>query len=484
MLGPVARDLWSNVPRDVREIPPALPGSHRATKSFVIYDTTDQKAVVTRAPARISISTTAATAEAGSSRIHKRSEGRGPRDMNLDSYMDDAIQKAYAKYEDALRAPTRSTSRTSFSAWCGSRGPADGTIALSESPRKEALPEEVRLRPGGRGSRTRNQIRIPAHQGARRAERGTCASSATNDQSIYRGAAPTCATSRLPQGLPDARSGSSSRTTVLEAHRVGALAVIAPSPTREPKSSGPHDDGHRSASSPAPTNVTRRPACSSYHQDARDAGISRRGRRVLLACTRSRAPREALRAVDMPYQIVACEVLRAREIKDALSYLRVLCNPRSDVDMLRLHQHAAAWHRQHHDGARLHVREHASASPSTSAPALTISPRTSAARRRSVSGSSARALTGTQKRGKDRAPPSVLRWSSRRGLQDALEAEDTAERRVASRTSPSSRAPCTTMRGGRGAPRAAFVSRASCSASRSRSDSDKMDKEASKRRTS
>ncbi|MGH7295047.1 MAG: 3'-5' exonuclease, partial [Polyangiaceae bacterium] len=51
----------------------------------------------------------------------------------------------------------------------------------------------------------------------------------------------------------------------------------------------------------------------------------------------SRVLEEALRAVNMPYQIVGGTRFYDRaEVKDALSYLRVLVNPASDVDLVRI----------------------------------------------------------------------------------------------------------------------------------------------------
>ena len=106
MLGPVARDLWvgtfhATCAKFLRLFPDAI----ERTKSFVIYDTTDQKAVVTRALRDLDLDDRRYPPKQVLSRIHKeKQEGRGPRDMSLDSYMDDAIQKAYTKYESALRA--------------------------------------------------------------------------------------------------------------------------------------------------------------------------------------------------------------------------------------------------------------------------------------------------------------------------------------------------------------------------------------------
>src|SRR5205807_4770360 len=51
----------------------------------------------------------------------------------------------------------------------------------------------------------------------------------------------------------------------------------------------------------------------------------------------SRVLEEALRAQNMPYQIIGgMKFYERAEVKDALSYLRVLANPKSDVDLLRV----------------------------------------------------------------------------------------------------------------------------------------------------
>ncbi len=106
LLGPVARDLWvgtfhATCAKFLRLFPEAI----ERTKSFVIYDSTDQKAVVTRVLRDMNLDDRRYTPKSVLSRIHKeKQEGRGPNEMSLDSYLDDTIQKAYGRYEAALRA--------------------------------------------------------------------------------------------------------------------------------------------------------------------------------------------------------------------------------------------------------------------------------------------------------------------------------------------------------------------------------------------
>jgi DNA helicase II / ATP-dependent DNA helicase PcrA len=106
MLGAVARDLWvgtfhATCAKFLRMIPEAI----ERTKGFLIYDTTDQKAVMTRVIREMDLDERRYPPKQVLSRVHKeKQEGRGPDEMSLDNYVDDVIQKAYRKYEEALKA--------------------------------------------------------------------------------------------------------------------------------------------------------------------------------------------------------------------------------------------------------------------------------------------------------------------------------------------------------------------------------------------
>src|SRR6185369_2163179 len=99
LLGPVARDLWvgtfhATCAKFLRTYADAI----ERTKSFVIYDTTDQKAVVSRVLREMNLDDRRYSPKSVLSRIHKeKQEGRGPAEMSLDSYLDDAIKKAYTR---------------------------------------------------------------------------------------------------------------------------------------------------------------------------------------------------------------------------------------------------------------------------------------------------------------------------------------------------------------------------------------------------
>ncbi|HEY8091586.1 MAG TPA: 3'-5' exonuclease, partial [Polyangiaceae bacterium] len=77
--------------------------------------------------------------------------------------------------------------------------------------------------------------------------------------------------------------------------------------------------------------------CASI-QKAREEGVDLREVAVFYRIhAQSRVLEEALRAMNVPYQIVGGTKFYDRaEVKDALAYLRVLVNPASDVDLMRV----------------------------------------------------------------------------------------------------------------------------------------------------
>jgi len=118
-----------------------------------------------------------------------------------------------------------------------------------------------------------------------------------------------------------------------------ALAVIEPSREREPKSLWTeNDDG-------AALDVV---AVRDEHEEgllvanaiaeARAAGVELREMAVFYRVhAQSRVLEERLRAERIPYRIVGgTRFFERAEIKDALSYLRVMTNDKSDVDLLRV----------------------------------------------------------------------------------------------------------------------------------------------------
>ncbi len=340
MLGAVARDLWvgtfhATCAKFLRLFPEAIERS----KSFVIYDTTDQKAVVTRALRSLELDEKRYPPKQVLARIHKeKQEGRGPDDMFLDSYMDGAIQRAYAKYEAALRAANALDFEDLILGVVRILEAPAGSSATNVLLAKEALANKFDFLLVDEFQDT-NQIQYRLIKALAGRTRNVCVVG-DDDQSIYRWRGADVRNIRgFRRDYPDAtvvklEQNYRSTKRIVSA----ALAVIAPSTTREPKELWTaNDDG-------APIRVV---TCADERdeaacvvrtvKDARDAGISPKAVAIFYRVhAQSRVLEEALRAVDMPYQIVGGTKFYERaEIKDALSYLRVLCNPRSDVDMLR-----------------------------------------------------------------------------------------------------------------------------------------------------
>jgi DNA helicase-2/ATP-dependent DNA helicase PcrA len=342
LLGPVARDLWvgtfhATCAKFLRLFPEAI----ERTRSFVIYDSTDQKAVVTRVLRDMQLDDRRYTPKAVLSRILKeKQEGRGPDEMNLDSYLDDAIQKAYRRYEDALRsANALDFEDLILSVVRVLEAPADGSISPDVVRAREALEKKFDHVLVDEFQDT-NQIQYRLLKRLSGRTRNLCVVG-DDDQSIYRWRGADVRNIRyFRRDWPDARvvkleQNYRSTKSIVSA----ALAVIAPSPTREPKELWT-DNGQGSA--------VRIIACADERdeaacvvraiRDAREAGIGPKQIAVFYRVhAQSRVLEEALRAVDMPYQIVGGTKFYDRaEIKDALAYLRVLVNPRSDVDLRRI----------------------------------------------------------------------------------------------------------------------------------------------------
>ncbi len=434
MLGPVARDLWvgtfhATCAKFLRLFPEAI----ERNKSFMIYDTTDQKAVVTRALRDLALDDRRYPPKQVLARIHKeKQEGRGPRDMNLDSYMDDAIQKAYAKYEDALRAANAlDFEDLILNVVRIVEAPADGSLPAEVLRAKEALQKKFDFVLVDEFQDT-NQIQSRLIKALVARTRNVCVVG-DDDQSIYRWRGADVRNIRgFRKDYPDAKvvkleQNYRSTKNIVTA----ALAVIAPSPTREPKELWTSNDDGSPIRVVACADERDEAACVVRTiKDARDAGISPKSVAVFYRVhAQSRVLEEALRAVDMPYQIVGGTKFYERaEIKDALSYLRVLCNPRSDVDMLRCINTPP---RGIGNTTMERVATYASTQRISLYEALQrlddFSADLGSAPRKRL-GQFRELLSLLMDEGKDRAPADVLRMVlAKTGFKTALEAEDTAE---------------------------------------------------------
>jgi len=342
MLGPVAKDLWvGTFHATCAKLLRANAEAIDRTKSFLIYDTTDQKAVMTRALRDLDYDEKRYPPKQVLARVHKeKQEGRGPDEMSLDSYMDDAIQKAYKKYESALRAANALDFEDLILGVVRIlEAKPDGSVAAEVIRAKEALEKKYDYVLVDEFQDTnQTQYRLIKRLVGR--TRNVCVVG-DDDQSIYRWRGADVRNIRgFRKDYPDAKVVKLEQNYRSTKRIVSsALAIIEPSPTREPKELWTDNaDG-------SPIRVI---ACADERDeaacvvrtvsDARAAKISPKEIAVFYRVhAQSRVLEEALRAVNIPYQIIGGTKFYERaEIKDALAYLRVLVNPRSDVDIVRV----------------------------------------------------------------------------------------------------------------------------------------------------
>jgi DNA helicase-2/ATP-dependent DNA helicase PcrA len=332
----IARDLWvGTFHATCAKLLRAHGHAIGIDKNFTIYDSSDQKAVMTRVLRELDYDEKRYPPKAVLERVHKeKQEGRGPDEMGLDSYMDDAIQKAYTNYEAALRA----ANAVDF---------------------EDLILDVVRILErdgdaGGEGERMRRRfeyILVDEFQDTNAMQYRLLRQLAKHhhnlcvvgddDQSIYRWRGADVRNIRgYKKDFPDAgvvklEENYRSTSNIVRA----ALGVIAPSREREPKELFTSNEAGALVDVVGVATEREEAALVvGAIRDARDAGIDVRDIAVFYRINaQSRVLEEALRANDLPYQIVGgMKFYERAEVKDALSYLRLLANPKSDVDLLRI----------------------------------------------------------------------------------------------------------------------------------------------------
>ena len=301
--------------------------------NFVIYDTQDQRTVVNRVLRELDLDEKRYPARSLLGRIMKeKQEGRGPEEMDIDSYMDETARKVFRAYEKAL----------------ASAGAVDFEDLIGRTRKLLRLPnnlEAERLR------RRFEHVLVDEFQDTNfvqydllkllTAESRNLCVVGDDDQSIYRWrGADRRNILGFRRDFPDAhivkleQNYRSSKNIV-----AAALAVIEPAMEREPKELWTAND----EGSPIDVVSTRdehdeAAFVSRAIASARAEGIELREMAVFYRVhAQSRVLEESLRIGRIPYRIVGgTKFFERAEIKDALAYLRVLVNPRSDVDFLRV----------------------------------------------------------------------------------------------------------------------------------------------------
>ncbi|HRG96923.1 MAG TPA: UvrD-helicase domain-containing protein [Polyangiaceae bacterium] len=340
MLGAQVREAWvgtfhATCARILRRYPEAA----GLSSGFVIYDTQDQRSVMTRALRALDLDEKRYPARAMLGRVHKeKQEGRGPEDMALDSYMDEAAKRAYVAYEERMRAANAVDFEDLIWRVVGILEAKDTAPAATREARDALLRRFSHVLVDEFQDTNGTQYRLLRALAAR--TRNLCVVG-DDDQSIYRWRGADVRNIRgFRRDYPDAEVVKLEQNYRSTANIVrGALGVIAPSATREPKELFTHND--EGGKVHVVETASERDEAAYVVRLVRDAvagGVEPRNIAVFYRVhAQSRVLEEAMRAANLPYQVVGgMKFYERAEVKDALSYLRVLTNPKSDVDLLRV----------------------------------------------------------------------------------------------------------------------------------------------------
>jgi DNA helicase-2/ATP-dependent DNA helicase PcrA len=330
----IARDLWvgtfhATCAKLLRRYGDAV----GLEKNFIIYDGADQKAVVTRVLRELDLDEKRFAPRAMLAAIHKeKQEGRGPDEMSLDDYSAEMVKKVYARYEEHLRAANAVDFEDLILRVV--KLLEDDTRIEGETIRRRfefVLVDEFQ---------DTNAVQYRMLRALARDHHNLCVVG-DDDQSIYRWRGADVRNIRgFKKDFPETLVVKLEQNYRSTGHIVkAALGVIAPSKEREPKELWTaNEDGL-----PVEMIATKDERDEAAHvvaviDETRKKGIDPRQIAVFYRIhAQSRVLEEALRAVNMPYQIVGGTKFYERaEIKDALSYLRLAVNPKSDVDLLRV----------------------------------------------------------------------------------------------------------------------------------------------------
>ncbi|MBK9265811.1 MAG: UvrD-helicase domain-containing protein [Polyangiaceae bacterium] len=301
-------------------------------RNFVIYDDSDQRAVVTRVLKELSLDEKRYPPRQVLSRIHReKQEGRGPDSFESQGFFDDVIIKVYEGYEKYLRK----ANAVDFD---------DLILRVLHIAEDEQSMVGDELRARFRHVlvdefQDVNQVQYRLVR-ALAASRNLCVVG-DDDQSIYRWrGADVRIVRNFRRDFPD--------TTIVKLEQnyrsVGnivstALGVIKPAKDREPKEIWTARDSGDAIVVVAAQNEHDEAAWVAERvRELEAAGIALGEIAIFYRVhAQSRVLEEVLRAERIPYQIIGgMRFFERAEVKDLLSYLRIIDNPRSDVDLERI----------------------------------------------------------------------------------------------------------------------------------------------------
>ncbi|HEY4103223.1 MAG TPA: UvrD-helicase domain-containing protein [Polyangiaceae bacterium] len=335
LAGPeVTRDLWIGTFHSVcAKLLRRYAEEVGLKRNFVIYDDSDQKAVLVRAIRELNLSDQEYPPKQMASLISReKREGRGPDEVKGDAGFNDALSEIYKRYQAALRL----ANAVDF----------DDLLLLmakiAENPQS----------PGGEELRNRflyvlvdefqdtNLIQYRLIRALSAKRRNLCVVG-DDDQSIYRWRGADVRLIRsFRRDFPDAtviklEQNYRSTGNIVKA----ALGVIEPAYEREPKKLW-------TAQEPGETVRVRlvkdeREEASFVVRTIKSElarGVPADQMAVFYRVhAQSRMLEEAFRAANMPYQIIGgMKFFERAEVKDLLAYLRLILNPMSDTDLVRV----------------------------------------------------------------------------------------------------------------------------------------------------
>jgi len=302
-------------------------------RNFVIYDDSDQKAVIKRVMADLDLDERRIAPQKLLGRImREKQEARGPSEVEVNDYFDEIMSRCFGVYQERLRA----ANAVDF---------ADLLLIVLKFVEKEEDESAQHLR--ARFSHVLvdefqdvNLVQYRLVHTLSGAQQNICVVG-DDDQSIYRWRGADVRNIRnFTRDYPDAKLVKLEQNYRSSRNVVGAaLGVIRVAAVRQPK------ELWTSKEEGAPVRIV-------HTANERDeaAWVVEQVRACIAAGTspqeiaifyrvhaQSRVLEEVMRHENVPYQIIGgTKFFDRAEVKDVLAYLRVISNPKSDVDLLRI----------------------------------------------------------------------------------------------------------------------------------------------------
>ncbi|MGA2447205.1 MAG: UvrD-helicase domain-containing protein [Polyangiaceae bacterium] len=299
--------------------------------NFVIYDASDQRALLARVLKDLDLDERRFPPRFVLGHIHAhKQEGRGPDEAAAESYVDEIALRVFRSYEERLRA-------------CNALDFEDLILYVTRT--LERTPEGDLIR------RCFDYVLVDEFQDTNatqyrmireiaRDHRNLCVVG-DDDQSVYRWRGADIRNIRgFRRDHPDATVVKLEQNYRSTGNIVAAaLSIIGRSRAREPKELWTRND----AGDPLQVVMARDERDEAAFVVASILRAHHRGTKLADIAVfyrinaQSRVLEDALRQANVDYEIVGgLRFYERAEVKDALAYLRVIANPVSDVDMLRV----------------------------------------------------------------------------------------------------------------------------------------------------